>query len=313
VDVAEKLKEVMNNMKYLMPLKYVDAVAKAGSIRKAADAMAITSTALNRRILAIEDELGVQLFERLPKGVRLSSAGELFLHHIRMQMSDLDKVKSQIADLKGERRGKVKIAGSQATLTSFLPQQIQQYRQSHPLVDFEVLTRDRAQAEQSLLDHSTDLALVFEPVQLSDVQILLTVKQPVYALMSEHHVLATKKKVRLSDCLSFPIAMPTQAYGVHKLLHLAAQKRMLTIKPCIESDNFVFLANQTIDQNVITFQIGLGLPLNSPHLKSVEIDQQDVPPGLLYVGQLKGRTLPVASARFAHQIIQSLEGRFDCS
>jgi DNA-binding transcriptional LysR family regulator len=300
-------------MKHLTPLKYIDAVAKAGSIRKAADSMAITSTALNRRILAMEKELGVQLFERLPKGVRLSSAGELFLHHIRVQISDLEKVKSQISDLKGERRGVVRIAGSQATLTSFLPQQIYHYRKDHPMVDFEVLTRDRAQAEQSLLDHTADLALVFEPVQLSDVKILLTVKQPVYALMSNKHELANKSSLRLRECLNHPIAMPTAAYGIHKLLHQAAQKRWLTINPCIKSDNFIFLANQTIDPNIITFQIGLGLPLNSPYLKSVPIDIRDVPPGLLYVGQLKGRTLPVASARFADQIITSLESEFDCS
>ena len=61
-------------MKHLLPLKYVETVARAGSIRRAADVLNITSTALNRRVLAMEDELGVAIFERLPKGVRLSAA-----------------------------------------------------------------------------------------------------------------------------------------------------------------------------------------------------------------------------------------------
>ena len=52
-------------MRHLLPLKYIDAVAKAGSIRKAAETLAITSTALNRRILAMEEDLGVPIFERL--------------------------------------------------------------------------------------------------------------------------------------------------------------------------------------------------------------------------------------------------------
>ena len=65
--------------------------------------------------------------------------------------------------------------------------------------------------------------------------------------------------------------------------------------------------------DITTLQIGLGLPLNSPNLVAVEIDHEDVPPGLLYVGQLKGRTLPVASAKFSHQIIQSFEENFECS
>ena len=55
-------------MKHLLPLKYIDAVADAGSIRQAAERLAITSTALNRRVIAMEEELGVPIFERLPRG-----------------------------------------------------------------------------------------------------------------------------------------------------------------------------------------------------------------------------------------------------
>ena len=49
-------------LKHLLPLRYIDAVSKAGSIRKAAETLAITSTALNRRILAMEQDLGVPVF-----------------------------------------------------------------------------------------------------------------------------------------------------------------------------------------------------------------------------------------------------------
>ena len=113
-------------MRHQLPLRYIDAVARAGSIRKAAERLAITSTALNRRILALEDELGVQVFERLPNGVRLSAAGELLIHHVRNQLADMERVKSQIADLRGERRGHVSIACSQALMPFFLPEQVAQ-------------------------------------------------------------------------------------------------------------------------------------------------------------------------------------------
>ena len=90
-------------MKHLLPLIYVDAVAKAGSIRRAAENLAITSSALNRRILAMEEELGVPIFERLGRGVRLTTAGEILIDHIRGQITDMTRVKRQIADLSGER------------------------------------------------------------------------------------------------------------------------------------------------------------------------------------------------------------------
>ena len=69
-------------------IRFIDAVARAGSIRRAADELAITSTALNRRILSLEEELGSPIFERMARGVRLNTAGEIFIHHIRNQLSD---------------------------------------------------------------------------------------------------------------------------------------------------------------------------------------------------------------------------------
>ena len=211
-------------MRHLTSLRYIDAVAKAGSIRGAAESLAITSTALNRRILALEEELGVPVFERLPHGVRLSSAGEILIHHIRNQISDMERVRSQIADLSGVRRGHVSIACSQALLPYFLPHQIAHYRKDHPAVTFGVHLRDRQAAEQSLVDHSADLAIVFEPVRMADFMTLIRVHQPVHVVMAPHHPLAAKETIRLSDCLDYPYSLPTAPFGVRHLMDMAAQK-----------------------------------------------------------------------------------------
>ena len=64
-------------MKHLRILDYVDEVARSGSIRKAAEQLNVTASAVNRRIMDLEEELGAPLFERLPRGVRLTTAGEL--------------------------------------------------------------------------------------------------------------------------------------------------------------------------------------------------------------------------------------------
>lgn len=64
-------------------LLYIDEIARCGSIRKAAARLNVASSAVNRQILALEDELGVPLFERLPRGLRLTAAGELCVEHTR--------------------------------------------------------------------------------------------------------------------------------------------------------------------------------------------------------------------------------------
>jgi len=302
-------------MRYLASARYIDAVAKAGSIRKAAELLSITSTALNRRILAMEEELGVPIFERLPRGVRLSSAGELLIHHIRNQLSDMERVKSQIADLSGVRRGHVSIACSQALLPYFLPRQVAVYRKEHPEVTFGVHLRDREASEQALADHSADIAIVFEPVRMSEFHTLIRVRQPVHAVMAASHPLAKSDTLRLSQCLLYPIALPTAPYGVRYLLELAVQGTSLLLEPVIQSDSFEFLRNQAIEENIISFQIPIGLSAESPdrQIVSVPIRPQDVPAGVLYMGQLKGRTLSVAAARFADQLSSALAARYEIS
>ena len=291
-------------MRYLTTIRYIDVVAKTGSIRQAAEALSITSTALNRRILAIEEELGAPIFERLPRGVRLNSAGEILIHHIRNQLSDMDRVKSQIADLSGIRRGHVSIACSQALVPYFLPEQISQYRIVHPNVTFGVHVRDRDAAEKALTDHMADIAIVFEPVRMAEFHTVISVEQPVHAVMSANHPMAAKETVRISDCLQHAIALPTLPYGVRHLLEQAAMSSSRPLSPVIESDSFDFLRHYVASEQMISFQIPIGLSERSLQgaLVSRPLDARDVPAGVLYMGQLKGRTLPVAAARFAAQL-----------
>src|SRR5262245_32575950 len=126
-------------MRHLRVLHYVDEVARAGSIRKAAERLNVTSSAVNRRIMDLEEELDAKLFERWPRGVRLTAVGEMFVRYVREQAADVERVKSQIEELKGLRRGVVRIACSQALALDFLPREIADFRARHPLVAFEVV------------------------------------------------------------------------------------------------------------------------------------------------------------------------------
>jgi len=294
-------------MKHLFDFRLIEAVAKAGSMRKAAQEMNLTASALNRRIRRFEEEFGWALFERIPGGVRLNPAGEMLLHHSRVTISDLARVQSQVADLSGERRGHVSIACSQAVLPYFLPEQIARYRADHPGVTFSVKVRDRAQSEQELANYSSDLALVFEPVSLVDFEVLQFVPQRVYAVMRQDHRLAAKAELRLHDCLNEQLVTPYEQYGVRHLLDTAARRIRRQITPVLETESFDLIRHYVVHENALGFQIPIGLRV--PEDRSIvarPLSERDVARGGLILGQLRGRTLPVASARFAMQLASAL-------
>ncbi len=298
-------------MRHLDPFRDIVTIARAGSIRKAAELLNISPTALNRRLLAIEDDFGVRIFERLPKGLRLSSSGELIIRHMRNQLSQHDHLVSQLDNLTGLRRGHVSIACSQALLSHFLPEQIAAFRTALPDVTFNVRLRDRGMAENALQDHSADIAIVLEPMNLSVFQNVLSVRQPVWCLMRETHPLAAKETIRLGECSEYNVALPESYYGVRFLMDRTLINAVFGLRPVIEADSFEFLRGLAEHEDVLTFHIPISLPTRPPSgLVYRPLDSRDVPEGRLSVGYLKGRTLPVAPAHFLEHVCRALSERF---
>ncbi|MEM6634715.1 MAG: LysR family transcriptional regulator [Pseudomonadota bacterium] len=294
-------------MRYFLIYDMIEAVHRSGSIRRAAEDTNITASALNRRIQAFEEEFGSEIFERLPRGMRLNPAGELLLHHIRTQRQDLARVHSQVADLSGIRRGHVKIACSQALLPYFLPREISKYRAEFPDVTFTVNVRDRIQAERDLSNFESDLALVFEPVHMVDFEVLHAIHQPVMAVMAAGHPLANLKSLRLRDCLEYNLVLPAPQFGVRVLLDLAAQRLGRRLEPVLETDSFDMVRHFATYGNSIGFQIPVGLNASArPDLAFVPMADRDVRGGELFLGHLRGRTLPVAALKFASQVVGAL-------
>lgn len=295
-------------MRHLKDFEFIEGVIRAGSIRKASEDMYITASALNRRINRFEDEFGFAIFERLPRGVRLNPAGELLLQHIRTQRSDFARLKSQVSDLSGVRRGHVSIACSQALLPYFLPREIARYRGDHKGVTFSVNARDRVAAERELSEFASDIALVFEPLTMVDFEVVFALAQPIHAVMRVDHPLAQHNEIRLRDALRFPHVAPSEKFAVRALLESAA-RRMTSAKvtPLIESESFDFMRHYGAWEDTISFQFPIGLDMSQqPNLVARPLAVRDVAPGNLLLGQLRGRTLPVASARFMRELIGAL-------
>ena len=300
-------------MRHLTHLRYIDVVAREKSIRKASEKLNITSTALNRRILALEEEVGTPLFERLPSGVRLNTAGELFIQHIRSQMTDLSRVLSQISDLSGVRRGHVIISGGPEILSSFLPGQIAKYRQDFQAVQFDVLRQTPEQSLTALMNFETDMAFIFDSVLPSDLDIVASVSQPLFALVHADHPLAEQQILKLQDCLAWPIISPLSEGGLKTMLEVGRLRTAANLQTVIKTDEPNFISDYIRNENAIGFAIPLSFEENTQivtGLKSIAIDERDVPPGIVHLVQRKGRVLSVAAAKFIDQIVQALNKRF---
>ena len=159
---------------------------------------------------------------------------------------------------------------------------------------------------------------MFAPVRTTDFQVIATARQIVHCLMSASHPLAKKDVIRLRDCIDVPAILPTTKSGVRQLLDVGQLKRNISMNMIIESDSFEFMQNYLVHENAISFQIPIslepGITSNdggtAHNIVARPIDTDDVPAGILHIGQLKGRVLPVAAAKFLDNIIHMLGQRY---
>src|SRR6185369_608297 len=171
---------------------------------------------------------------RRPRGVQLTAAGELFVRYIREQSGDVERMKSQIEDLKGLRRGTVRIACSQALALDFLPREIAGYRTKFPLVQFDVQVLDHERAMAALAEYEVDLVLVFRPPFLANFQPLMTLEQRLVVVLSEAHPLAGRPTLRLRDCAAYPVALPERSIGGRQLLDEVCARRGISLQVAAE-------------------------------------------------------------------------------
>lgn len=299
-------------MRHLLILRYIEKIYRTGSLRSAAEELGITPSALNRRVLGLEAELGVEIFERHPSGLRPNIAGEILLGYIRNQIADMDRVKSRIADLSGMRAGHINIATTREVVQFFLPDLVKRHLAEFPAVTFGVNLCERGEAEASLIDNTNDIAIVFEPVRLNELQTTYMGAQPLYCIMAAEHHLADKGRLKIYDCTDYPLVLPKHPEGIRHVLDIAAAKVGITLEPAVESNSLDLLRLMSQDSQALSFSLAINFrpELEQDRLVAIPLDTQGMAPGVLVAGHLRGRTLPIAAARFLEIVNKELSVRF---
>jgi DNA-binding transcriptional LysR family regulator len=296
-------------MRHLTVYRYIDRIARSGSIRSAAEYLAISPSALNRRILSFEDELGTMIFDRLATGVRLSTAGEILYRHILTQLADFAEVQSRIDDLSGLRSGHVSVAISTELAGAFVFDQIAHYMSEFPNVTFDQRICGPDDFETVLADFSVDIAIAFQPNQTEHYRTIAVSEQTVHCAVPIGSDLARQDTVRLYELIGMDVVMPAKGTALRRMLDVACRKRSVNLNAKL---GLIGTGRDLDDAFPASVRFDVSLEPRSTFsprgFRLIPLEPRDVPPGHISVGQLQARTLPVAPAKFAEQLVKNLSG-----
>ena len=180
----------LNSPLHPKALRYLTAVAQLGSVQAAAREVSISASAIDRQILMLEEDMGVPLFERLPRGMRLTAAGELLLALSQRWKTDLNRTLSDVKQLQGVSQGQLRLAAMDSHVNGFLPGFIHRVAQEHPGIVLEVDIVSTDEAVRCLTEGAVDLAIAFNLKPQRELHLVWTADLPLGCVAAPGQVVA---------------------------------------------------------------------------------------------------------------------------
>jgi DNA-binding transcriptional LysR family regulator len=173
-------------------LRYIIAVAEEGHITRAAERLGIAQPPLSRLIKAIEQEIKVQLFRRVPRGVELTDAGRAFLDGARATFANLDRtLESARRTARGEE-GRISLAfTSSIAFHPLVPRVIREFREAFPLVAVALTEGSRADLIEGMESDRLDAVFIWSSVaKLEGLVLYPLLEEPLVVALPKGHALA---------------------------------------------------------------------------------------------------------------------------
>src|ERR1700748_1825645 len=128
----------------LRHLRYFVAVGEEQHYGRASRRLRVAQPALSRQIQDLEEEIGFQLFERLPRGVKLSAAGRLFLEDVRRILQDVNEAAARAGRVALGRSGTLRVGFTEnASWRGVVPDSFRRFRQQQPVAELQLTSHPR--------------------------------------------------------------------------------------------------------------------------------------------------------------------------
>ncbi|MDR3437304.1 LysR family transcriptional regulator [Telmatospirillum sp.] len=260
-------------------LIYLDEVVRAGSIRKAAERLNVASSSINRQIIALEEQIGAPIFERLPRRLRLTTAGELLIAHVRLTLRDYDRLQSRLVDLQGRRRGLVRIATMAGLANSLLPGLVGWMRRHHPFIKLSIKASSLQGMVGDVASGEADLGFGFQLPPDTRFRVVARTGIRVGAVVAPAHPLAGRGSVYLGDCLGYPLILPDRSLTLGTLVADAFERAAIAIDMAVESNSIELMKQTVADGESVTFlnQIDVEVERRAGRLCFLPLQDDHVP------------------------------------
>lgn len=227
-------------------------VARHGNVSRAAEALYLTQPAITARLKSLEHDLGVELFVRSHRGMKLTDAGRAFLPYAERTLATIDEGRQLVANLKQGTTGALLIAAAPAVSTYLLPGILRAFRTTHPHVRLGVRTGHTEEVLDLVLRGEAHIGLG-RPIRHTDVELIPVFEDEMLLVVSSRHPFASRGKVRMDELAEERLILFDRTSSYHELTSSLFRNAGIVPASTLELDN-VEAAKKMVQQ-------GLGVAL----------------------------------------------------
>lgn len=234
-------------------LRYFMAVGRLGSIRKAADELNVSASAIDRQILNVEADLGMPLFERLPTGLRLTAAGEIMMGSGAQWQKNMADVRAQIEDLRGLKQGHVEIAIIDALAKGYIPAAIQSIQSRYPGITIGLKVLNNDAVRMAIANSEVDFGIFFEPQSYRGLTVRAFVEVVLGFLTPAGHPFGAQREARFSACVGSALVVPVEPLAVCQQIAVLEGTTGVVLNKKVTSDNIQMITSLVLQG------VGIGI------------------------------------------------------
>ena len=222
----------------LHQLRYFCAVAETGSFSRAAEHSHVSQPSLSQQILKLEAELGVRLFDRLGRSVRLTEVGKTFLPRAHAVLRELEAARGDVVESKDSISGQVTVGVIPTVAPYFLPPVLAAFAKHFPKSTVIVVEEITPVLLERLRAGSIDVAILALPVRGHEFEALPLITEPLFAALPKNHRLSRNKTVGLRELRKEPFLLLRDGHCFRENAVAACDRARVSPQVVFESGQF---------------------------------------------------------------------------
>ncbi len=209
------------------------AVAQAGGISAGAAAVRVSQPAVSKQIAELESVLGVKLLERLPRGCRLTEAGEILADYARRWRALEGDAAQAIEEYRGLKRGRLSLGASLTIAGYLLPRALAEFHRRYPEIELRVQTANTRQIQAALLDGTLEFGLTEGVHETPELESEVFFEDELVAIAPAKHPFLKRPDVTAREFCREPLILREPGSGTRAAIEQAFGRKKLKVEPLL--------------------------------------------------------------------------------